>query len=73
MLPQHGDEHEDRGDEDEGQGHLRHGPRGEGLDVVLGAVRVGLFVPAREGGEQDEADEGEDYGDDAGLERKGRR
>jgi hypothetical protein len=67
MLPQDGDEHEDGGDEDEGQGDLRDGPRGEGLDVDVGAgAGVALFVPAREGGEEEEGDEGEDDGYDAG-------
>ena len=65
MLPQHGHEHEDRGNEDEGEGDLGDGPRGEGLDVVLGAAFVDFFVPAGEGGEEDEADKGEDDGDDA--------
>ena len=32
---------------------------------MLGAALVDFFVPAREGGEEDEADEGEDYGDDS--------
>ncbi len=66
MLPQHRHQHEDRRHEDQRQRHLRHGPRGEGLDVVGRAFFVGLFVPAGEGGEEDEADEGEDDGDDSG-------
>jgi len=65
MLPEDGDEHEDGGDEDQGQGGLRDGPRWEGLDVADGVFVVGLFVPAGEGGEQEEADEGEDDGDDS--------
>jgi hypothetical protein len=67
VLPEDGDEHEDGGDEDEGQGDLRDGPRGEGLDVYVGAgAGVALFVPAREGGEEEEGYEGEDDGYDAG-------
>lgn len=65
MLPQHADEHEDGGDEDEGQRDLADGPGGEGLDVALGAALVHFLVPAGEGGEQEEADEGEHDGDDA--------
>lgn len=65
MLPQHADEHEDRGHEDERERDLADGPGGEGLDVALGAALVGFLVPAGEGGEQEEADEGEDDGDDA--------
>lgn len=65
MLPQDRDEHEDGGDEDDGQGHLRDGPAGERLHLALGALAVFLLVPAREGGEEEEADEGEDDGDDA--------
>ena len=65
MLPQHADEHEDGGDEDEGQGNLADGAGGKGFDVALGAALVGFLVPAGEGGEQEEADEGEDDGDDA--------
>ena len=68
MLPEHGDEHEDRSDEDEGEGDLGDGPRGEGLDVDVGArAGVVFFVPAGEGGEEEEGDEGEDYGDDAAM------
>ena len=65
MLPQHGDEHEDGRDEDDGEGDLRDGARGEGLDFTVAAVVVSFFVPAGEGGEEEEADEGEDDGDDA--------
>lgn len=68
MLPQDRDQHEDGGDEDDGQGHLRHGPAGEGLHLAVGALAVLLLVPAWEGGQQEEADEGEDYGDDANWE-----
>jgi hypothetical protein len=67
VLPEDGDEHEDGGDEDQGQGDLRDGPRGEGLDVDVGAgVGVALLVPAGEGREEEEGDEGEDDGYDAG-------
>lgn len=65
MLPQDRHEHEDGGDEDDGQGDLRDGPAGEGLDLALGTFAVFLLVPAREGGKEKEADEGEDNGDDA--------
>jgi hypothetical protein len=65
VLPQDGDEHEDGGDEDEGEGDLADKPRGEGLDVDVGAGDfVVLVVPAGEGGEEDEREEGEDDGDD---------
>ena len=36
-------------------------------DKNLAGVGVALFVPAGEGGEHEEDDEGEDYGDDAGI------
>ena len=65
VLPQHRHQHEDARHEDEGERDLRHGPRGEGLDVALGSPLVDLLVPAGKGREQDEADEGEDDGDDA--------
>ena len=65
VLPQHRHQHEDGRDEDDGQRHLRHGPRGERLHLAVGALAVLLLVPAREGGEQQEADEGEDDCDDA--------
>jgi hypothetical protein len=66
VLPQHADEHEDGGDEDERERDLADGPRGEGLDVDFGAgFFVLLVVPPGEGGEEDEADEGEDDSDDA--------
>lgn len=59
VLPEDADEHEDGGDEDEGKGGLRDGARGEGFDVDVGAgAGVALFVPAREGGEHEEDDEG---------------
>lgn len=67
MLPQHGHEDKDGGDKDYGEGHLRHGPAGEGLDLAVGPLAVLLLVPAWEGGQEEEADEGEDYGDDAGV------
>lgn len=65
VLPQDRDEHEDRGDEDDGQGDLGDGPAGERLHLALGTFAVLFLVPAREGGEEEEADEGEDDGDDA--------
>ena len=66
VLPQHADEHEDGGDEDVRQGDLGDGSAGEGLDVDVGAgAGVVFFVPAGEGGEEEESDEGEDDGDDA--------
>jgi hypothetical protein len=49
---------------------LADGPRGEWFHIYVffGAVRgLAVFgVPAREGEEEEEANEGEDYGDDAG-------
>lgn len=66
VLPQYGDEDEDGGDEDEGEGDLRDGARGEGFDVDVGAgAGVRFFVPAGEGGEQDEGYKDEDYCYDA--------
>ena len=66
MLPEYRDEDEDRGDEDEGQGDLGDGAGGEGFYIADGVVFGGFFVPAGEGGEEEEAEEGEDYGDNAG-------
>lgn len=67
VLPQYGDEDEDRGHEDEGESDLGDRSRGERLDVSFGAALVGFFVPAGEGCEEDEADEGEDHGDDSAV------
>lgn len=67
VLPQHRHQHEDRRDEDDGQRDLRHGPRGEGLDVDVGPVFVLVAVPPREGREEDEAYEGEDDGDNSEI------
>ena len=64
MLPQHRHEDEDGGDEDQSESDLRDGTRGEGFDVSVGAMFVDFFVPAREGGEEEEANEGEDDGHD---------
>lgn len=65
MLPEHGHKHEDGGDEDEGECRLGDGTRGKGLDVDVGAARVGLGVPAREGCQEEEGYEGEDDSDDS--------
>jgi len=51
-LPEDRHEHEDGGDEDDGQRHLAYGPTGERLDLALRAFRVLLLMPAREGGEE---------------------
>jgi len=67
VLPEDGDEDEDGGDKDEREGDLGDGSGGERLDVDVGpGAGVVLFVPAGEGGEEEEGDEGEDDGDDAG-------
>lgn len=65
MLPQDGDQDKDGGDENDGQGNLGDGSAGEGLDLALGALTVFFLVPAGEGGKEEEADEGENDGDDA--------
>lgn len=65
MLPQHRDQYEDGSDKNDDEGDLADGPRRERLDFALGTLRVFLFVPAGEGGEEEEADEGEDDCDDA--------
>lgn len=65
MLPKHRDQHEDGADEDDGEGDLRHWTGGEGFDFALGADAVFLLVPAWEGREKKEADEGKDDGNDA--------
>lgn len=65
MLPEDADKHEDGRDEDEGEGDLADGTRGERLDVDVGARDlVVLIVPAGKGGEEDEGEEGEDDGYD---------
>ena len=65
MLPQHGNEDENGRDEDEGESDLRDGPRREGLDIDIRAgALIPLLVPSREGGEENECEEGEDNGDD---------
>lgn len=65
VLPEDGHEHEDGGDEDECERGLGYGAGGEGFDVDFAAAARALFVPAREGREEEEGYEGEDYGDDA--------
>jgi hypothetical protein len=67
MLPQDGDKDENRGDEDDGESDLGNGSRREGLNFALGAFRVLGLVPAGEGGEEDEADKGENNGNDSVL------
>ena len=68
VLPQHGHEHEDGGDEDDREGDLADGPGREGLDVDFGARGlVLLVVPAGECGEEEEGEEGEDDGHDSGT------
>lgn len=50
---------------------MRHGSRGEGFDVNVGAgASVVFFVPAGESGEEEEGEEGEDEGDDAVVKKK---
>lgn len=65
MLPQHRHKYEYRGDKDYGEGNLRNGPAGEGLHLTLGTFAIFLLMPTREGSEEDEANEGEDNGNDA--------
>ena len=67
VLPEDGDEDEDGGDEDDGEGDLRDGAGGKGLDVALRAGGILLLMPAGECGQKDEADKGEDDGDDAAM------
>lgn len=44
---------------------MRNGPGWEGLDVNIGSgAFIALLVPAREGGEKDEGEEGENNGHD---------
>lgn len=71
MLPQDAHQHEYRRDENQCERHLRHGSRGEGFDVNVGAgASVVFFVPAGESGEEEEGEEGEDEGDDAVCKKK---
>lgn len=66
MLPQDAHQHEYRRDENQCERHLRHGSRGKGFDVNVGAgASVVFFVPAGKSGEEEEGEEGEDEGDDA--------
>lgn len=65
MLPKDRDEDEDGGDEDDGQSDLRDGAGGERLDFALGSFGVLLLMPAGERRQEEQADEGEDDGDDA--------
>lgn len=67
MLPEDGDENEDRSDKDNCEGDLGDGAGWERLDVALGTFGVLLFVPAWESGEKDETYKGEDDGNDATL------
>ena len=60
MLPQHRDENKYGGDEDDRQRNLRDESRRERLDLTFGAIGIVFLVPTREGGEQEQTDEGED-------------
>ena len=68
MLPQDGNEHEHRGDKDQGEGDLRDWSRWEGFHLSLRSSDVDFFVPARKGSKEDEGDESEDDGNDAETE-----
>lgn len=65
MLPEHGDQDEYRGDEDDGQSDLGYRSRWEGLDFSLASGGVVFLVPSWEGCEEEEADECKHYCDDA--------
>lgn len=65
MLPENGDEHEDRCDEDNCESDLRDGTRWERLDFTFGATSIFFLVPAWERSEEEETDECEDDCDDA--------
>lgn len=66
VLPQHRDEHKYAGDEDDGEGDLGDGARGNGADDAVGALGVFLFVPRGKGGEEEDAEKGKDDGNDSG-------
>lgn len=65
MLPQHRDQDKNGRDKNDDEGDLADGPRRERFDLALGTLRVFLFVPAGEGGKEEEANEGKDDCDDA--------
>lgn len=65
MLPEDGHEHENGADEYDGESDLGDGARGEGLDFSLAARVVFFFMPAGESSQEKEADESEDYCDNA--------
>jgi hypothetical protein len=65
VLPEDGNEDENRRHEDDGQGDLRNGSRWKGLHFSFAAGGVVLFVPAGESCEEQETDERKNYGDDA--------
>lgn len=65
MLPENGDEDEDRCDEDESQGGLRDRSRRKRLGFNFGTTSIELVVPSGEGSQQDKTEEGEDDGDNA--------
>ena len=57
MLPQHGNEDKNAGNEDQRKRDLRDEAGGEGLDVDVGAIRRVFRMPTRERGEEEEGDE----------------
>lgn len=63
MLPQDRHQDKDTGNEDDGECNLRDGSAGKRLDLAHTVLRILLLVPSGEGGQKQEADEGEDDGD----------
>lgn len=65
MLTQSAGEGQDGRNGDEPEGRLRDGARREGFYFLFAALLVRLFVPAREGGQEDDGDEGEGDGSES--------
>lgn len=54
MLPENGDEHEDRGNENNGEGDLGDWSRGERLDFSFTSRCVFFFMPSWESCQEEE-------------------
>ena len=65
MLPEDGDKHKYRCDEDDGECDLRDWSRGERFDFSFTAGGIFFFMPSWKCCEEQEADESEYDGDNA--------
>ncbi len=60
MLPEGGEQQEEGGNAGGREADLRHRARREGFHFMLGAMRVGFFVPAGKSGKEEKDQSGEE-------------